>query len=133
MSVDRNFHLFDETMIDDIPQRIGARIREARLDRHLSLKELGKHAGVTHQQMWKYEVGKNPASVKVLTQLAGLFDIPLSFFIEDADRPTAAPLFRISSGRTALLCAYDELDSRDRSVLISIAKSMAEARRARVA
>jgi hypothetical protein len=52
--------------------------------------------------------------------------MPISFFLEDAALPFDMPTS--SSKRVALIDAYDKLDAPSRDLLISIAKSLGEAR-----
>jgi hypothetical protein len=65
-------------------------------------------------------------SVGTITSIAQFLRMPISFFLEDAALPF--DMLTNSSKRVALLDAYDKLDAPSRDLLISIAKSLGEAR-----
>ena len=113
-------------MTDDTQQRIGARIRAARVQQGMTAADVAECLGVTYGQMWKYEVGKSMVSASTLTKIARVLSVPISFFFDEIALPF--DMGTNSSGRMALLTAYNRLDSAGRTLLISIAKSLAEAR-----
>jgi transcriptional regulator with XRE-family HTH domain len=113
-------------MNNTIQQRVGARIRAARVQRGITGREVAWAIGVSYQQIWKYEVGKSMISVGTITSIAQFLRMPISFFLEDAALPF--DMLTSSSKRVALLDAYNKLDAPNRDLLISIAKSLGEAR-----
>jgi transcriptional regulator with XRE-family HTH domain len=54
----------------EVDKIIGQRMRSFRLAKHMSQGDLGKHLGVTFQQIQKYENGKNRLSVSRLITAA---------------------------------------------------------------
>src|SRR5215475_3847613 len=64
---------------------VGRNIRIHRLDRGLSQTELGKHIGVTFQQVQKYENGVNRVGSGRLFKIAGVLAVPVSTFFDGAD------------------------------------------------
>jgi transcriptional regulator with XRE-family HTH domain len=64
---------------------VGHNIRIHRLDRGLSQTELGRHVGVTFQQVQKYENGANRVGSRRLLKVAELFGVPVSAFFQGAD------------------------------------------------
>jgi transcriptional regulator with XRE-family HTH domain len=54
----------------EVDKIIGQRMRSFRLAKHMSQKEIGKHLGVTFQQIQKYENGKNRLSGSRLVTVA---------------------------------------------------------------
>jgi transcriptional regulator with XRE-family HTH domain len=108
-------------MNNNIQQRVGARIRAARILRGVTATEVGRHVGVSYQQIWKYEIGKSSISVGAITVIAQLLRMPISFFLEDI--PFDVPASN-SSRRVVLLDAYDRLDPARRDLLISIAEAL---------
>jgi transcriptional regulator with XRE-family HTH domain len=115
-------------MNDGIHERIADRIRTARAERGLSQNDLAGRIGVSSQQFHKYETAKNEVRASCLVRIAQALDRPLSFFFEDG-LPEGALLAGSSRGRITLLHAYEELDGANRALLISLAKSLAEATR----
>jgi transcriptional regulator with XRE-family HTH domain len=65
---------------------VGRNIRIHRLDRGLSQTELGKHIGVTFQQVQKYENGVNRVGSGRLFKIAGVLGVPVSIFFDGADQ-----------------------------------------------
>jgi transcriptional regulator with XRE-family HTH domain len=55
------------------------------LNRGLSQTELGRHIGVTFQQVQKYENGANRVGSGRLFKIAELLGVPVSSFFEGAD------------------------------------------------
>jgi transcriptional regulator with XRE-family HTH domain len=76
---------------------IGAKVRMRRHLRGLSQSELGRAAGVTFQQIQKYENGTNRIGAARLQRIAEVLDIPPGWFFEDAadaSRPKKGPFAR---------------------------------------
>src|SRR5260370_11894582 len=73
---------------------VGARLRMRRVMLGMSQSTLGKHLGVTFQQVQKYEKGANRISASRLQQTARVLDVSPSYFFEGApaQQPTAGGL-----------------------------------------
>jgi transcriptional regulator with XRE-family HTH domain len=110
-------------MNNNIQERVGARIRAARMMRGIPVKEVGRRIGVSYQQIWKYEVGKSMVSAGTITAIAQLLGMPISFFLEEV---ASFDMLNANSGLVALLDAYRKLDTARRDLLISIAESLGE-------
>jgi len=65
---------------------VGQNIRIHRLDKGLSQTELGKHIGVTFQQVQKYENGVNRVGSGRLFKIAGVLGVAVSTFFDGADQ-----------------------------------------------
>ena len=61
---------------------IGQRIRERRLICRISQSELGNRAGITFQQVQKYERGTNRVSGSMLYEFSKTLEVPVSFFYD---------------------------------------------------
>lgn len=59
---------------------IGQKINKLRLEKKLSMRELGDKVGVSHAHISKLESGINSPSVELLEKLAEYFDIDISYF-----------------------------------------------------
>ena len=59
---------------------IGNRLRQRRLEMHVSQTELGAQLGISFQQMQKYEIGENRISAARLFRLSQLLDVPVTWF-----------------------------------------------------
>ena len=65
-----------------IDLHVGARVRFARTLRNLSQDVLGEAAGVSFQQIQKYERGTNRISASVLFAFAERLELPVDWFFE---------------------------------------------------
>ena len=63
---------------DPIDVAVGARIRLLRKVRGLSQQALAEAAGVTFQQIQKYERGANRVSASMLTRISKTLDVPVA-------------------------------------------------------
>ena len=68
-------HSFDE--------ELGAKVKALRLGAGMSQAELGARLGVSHQQVQKYESGKDRLTVYALTEMAAALGSPLAVFFDD--------------------------------------------------
>ena len=68
---------------------VGSRVRVRRMMLGMSQEKLGEQLGITFQQIQKYEKGANRIGASRLQHIARIFNVPVSFFFEDA--PGAVP------------------------------------------
>lgn len=73
-----------KSKVGEIDRRVGSRLRERRGLLGLTMEQLGQRVGVTYQQVYKYEVGKNRISAVRLHDLARTLHVPMEFFFEDS-------------------------------------------------
>jgi len=69
----------------DIDRHVGARLRVRRTILGMSQSQLGKAAGITFQQLQKYENGVNRVSASKLYRFASVLGVPVLFFFEGVD------------------------------------------------
>src|SRR3954462_3839320 len=67
-----------EALADPVDVAVGARIRLLRKVRGLSQQALAQAAGVTFQQIQKYERGANRVSASMLTRIAKTLGVPVA-------------------------------------------------------
>ena len=67
---------------NELDHRIGERLRSRRLKMGLSQTALGIAAGVTFQQIQKYERGTNRISASRMIQFAEKLGVPPAYFVE---------------------------------------------------
>jgi transcriptional regulator with XRE-family HTH domain len=111
---------------------IGRKIRSLRLERGLSLSNLGDGIGLTFQQVQKYEKGTNRVSAGRLQRIADMLNIPVTFFYggmgsrakkREAHDPALA--FMQTRGAVRLMRAYSEISSRStKYALVVLAESL---------
>lgn len=63
-------------------RHIGRQLRTARRFADMSQTDLANAAGVTYQQVQKYERGNNRIAASRLWALAKALDVPMSYFFE---------------------------------------------------
>ncbi len=68
-----------------VDQMVGEKIRRLRLDRNMTLAELGSELGISHQQLQKYETGTNRLSAGMLSNVADVLRVTISDLFEDAE------------------------------------------------
>ena len=78
-----------KTELDGLDEQIGRRIRDRRKLSGLAQHELAKALGISHQQLQKYEAGKNRISASRLWRCAEVLDTPISDFFLDRSRNAA--------------------------------------------
>ena len=79
-----------EALADPVDVAVGARIRLLRKLRGLSQQALAEAAGVTFQQIQKYERGANRVSASMLARIAGALDTPVAEMFGEAGAPSGA-------------------------------------------
>ena len=62
---------------------IGNRLRQRRLEMHVSQTELGAQLGISFQQIQKYEKGANRLGVGRLSQIAAILKTDIAYFMGD--------------------------------------------------
>jgi transcriptional regulator with XRE-family HTH domain len=78
-----------EAAADPVDVAVGARIRLLRKVRGLSQQALAEAAGVTFQQIQKYEKGSNRVSASMLVEIAGALNVDVRTFFDDLTAPAA--------------------------------------------
>lgn len=72
-------------MMDDIDQRIGARIRTERESRDWSLTDLAEKSGVSRAMIHKVERGESSPTATLLAKLSGAFGLSMSGLLARAE------------------------------------------------
>jgi transcriptional regulator with XRE-family HTH domain len=68
--------------VSAVDQHIAQRLRAKREEMGLSQPEVADAAGISFQQVQKYESGKNRISAGRLWQIAKFFEVPVGYFFE---------------------------------------------------
>ena len=118
---------------------IALNIRSARHEAGMTQVELGKHIGVSFQQLQKYESGTNRITADRLQRLAEVVERPITYFFETgavrtapADIETIARLLDwMRSNRFArrALTVLPNLNEADAEVVAAVAEVLASRRR----
>ncbi len=118
-----------EALADPIDIAVGARIRLLRKMRGLSQQALAEAAGVTFQQIQKYERGANRVSASMLSRIAGTLDAPVSEMFGEAN-PAAGSIDEVAAllgepGALELLKAYSNLPrGAPRAALVEFVRTL---------
>ncbi|MBI5835708.1 MAG: helix-turn-helix domain-containing protein [Candidatus Eisenbacteria bacterium] len=93
--------------------RLGARIKEARLARHLPMRTVAQMAGVSVTHISQIERGRNCPTIGALARIATALGITLHYFLEPETRPEvrmavrgSVPDMRPNATNTRLLGAW---------------------------
>ncbi|WP_338821702.1 helix-turn-helix transcriptional regulator [Bradyrhizobium septentrionale] len=126
----RKTHPRTVTGIDKI---IGNRLRQRRLELHISQSELADKLGVSFQQVQKYEKGVNRVSTGRLQQIATVLESDVSFFMGDLvgskKPPTVTKLagFLATKDGVEINEAMLRLDQAHRRAVIALARTLGTA------
>ncbi|WP_414692537.1 helix-turn-helix domain-containing protein [Phenylobacterium sp.] len=113
---------------------VGARIRLLRKIRGLSQQALADAAGVTFQQIQKYERGANRVSASMLSRIAATLKTPISELFGEVSPASGAidevAVLLAQPGALELLHAFAELPrGQARAALVDFIRSLAAERR----
>lgn len=89
--------------------QIDRRIRLRRQNLAYSQDKLGQLAGLTFQQIQKYECGKNRISASRLWDFSRILNVPITYFFMDMENEAAADASRSQSSRPLLSTAETEM------------------------
>jgi len=67
-------------LANELDEMIGRSIRTVRVESSVSQKVLGKHLGISYQQIQKYEAGISRVPASRLFEISKYFDLPVSRF-----------------------------------------------------
>ncbi|NTF97861.1 helix-turn-helix domain-containing protein [Rhizobium rhizogenes] len=85
-----------ESNIHPVDVYVGQQIRIQRVRANLSQTELGKGAGISYQQVQKYEVGTNRVSASMLWEIANVLNVPAATFFDGLPESGAGDPTQIS-------------------------------------
>ena len=118
-----------EELADPIDIAVGDRIRLLRKVRGLSQQALAEAAGVTFQQIQKYERGANRVSASMLSRIAATLQAPVSEMFGEAT-PASGAIDEVAAllsepGALELLRAYTQLPrGAPRATLVDFVKNL---------
>ncbi|RZI98474.1 MAG: helix-turn-helix domain-containing protein [Brevundimonas sp.] len=100
---------------------VGQRIRDHRKAAGMTQSDLARAAGVTFQQVQKYERGTNRVAASRLSSIAAAVGVPPSELLgeEPADGPRPTP------DQRRLLALYDQASPEQRKIALSFLESVA--------
>lgn len=118
-----------EALADPIDIAVGARIRLLRKVRGLSQQALAEAAGVTFQQIQKYERGANRVSASMLSRIAATLQAPVAEMFGEVN-PASGAIDEVAAllaepGALELLRAYSRLPrGAPRAALVEFVRSL---------
>jgi len=122
-----------DASFDPVDVAVGARIRLFRKLRGLSQQSLAESAGVTFQQIQKYERGANRVSASMLSRIAGALRTPVAELFGESGGVIGAvdevAGMLAQPGAIELLRAYSNLPrGAPRAALVDFVRTLAVAR-----
>lgn len=110
----------------DLDRHIGERIRQRRSILGISQQELAEQAGVTYQQIHKYECGINRISASRLSQVAAVLSTDISYFFDGSDEWSTQTISPRQRMLLELAQSFDSIDSdRLQRAVCSLVHSLA--------
>jgi transcriptional regulator with XRE-family HTH domain len=94
---------------------IGQRIRQRRMEMHMSQSDLGSHLGVSYQQVQKYETGMNRVGSAQLAMVAKALKVDTAFFFGDLNGKKTVNVSKIN----AFLATKDGLDINEAMIRLA--------------
>ena len=70
---------------NEIDRAVASRLKTKRIQKGISQEQLGRAAGISIQQVQKYEKGTNRISCGIIKQLAAYLCVPVSYFFDVSD------------------------------------------------
>ncbi len=118
-----------EVLADPVDIAVGARIRLMRKVRGLSQQALAEAAGVTFQQIQKYERGANRISASMLSRIASTLPAPVAEMFGEINPATGSiddvAILLSEPGALELLRAYARLPrGPSRSALVDFVRTL---------
>ncbi|WP_334163004.1 helix-turn-helix domain-containing protein [Phenylobacterium sp.] len=120
-----------EALADPVDIAVGARIRLLRKVRGLSQQALAEAAGVTFQQIQKYERGANRVSASMLSRIARTLGAPVSEMFGEVG-PASGAIDEVAAllaepGALELLKAFSHLPKGPpRSALVDFVRTLSD-------
>ena len=102
------------TPVDPTDIYVGSRLQTRRVAMGLSQSDLAKRAGITFQQVQKYERGKNRISASRLQEFSQALQVPASFFFDGGPNSHDPPSDSLPTPNSI----YEFLATRDGRMLI---------------
>lgn len=119
-----------ETVADPVDLAVGCRIRLMRRMRGMSQQALAEAAGVTFQQIQKYERGANRVSASMLARISTALDTPVAEMFGETSQKSAGPIQDVAGllgepGAVELLQAYAALPKgASRGALVEFVRTL---------
>ena len=111
---------------DNIDKFIGTKVKERRKVVGLSLRELASKLGLAHNQVQKYESGKNSIGASRLLQIAAILEIDISYFFEGSGVCFGNQMAdNVTNATEELLDCFSHLDPIIQQNLLKVVKQLA--------
>lgn len=112
---------------------VGKRLREGRMSRGLNQAALSDAAGISYQQVQKYERGVNRISPDRLVAFADALDVTPGWFFEGRDgliggEPSASPMVGLSASDLAVARDVSQLAPPVRQKVVGLIRALVEER-----
>ena len=104
---------------------LSVRLREARKNAGLTVKEVGKSVGRSGKTVEAWEAGTTEPSAELLIDLCKLYDVSISFFFPPTVQPTVEYAIMDMSNETELLDIYHSVSKDGQRALMAAARAMA--------
>lgn len=118
-------------MTHPVDTHVGQRLRTLRNLRGLTQVDIAKVAGISFQQIQKYELGRNRISASKLFEIATALDVAPSYFFDGLEAPgESADIAPHSPEEAALLANFRALDKSTRAAVSNILDAAAKAQKA---
>ncbi|MDP9073321.1 MAG: cupin domain-containing protein [Actinomycetota bacterium] len=98
------------TELEEIVSSIGPKLRELRAQRGLSLQQMADLSDVSAAAIHKIERNGMVPTITTLLKIAGAFNRPISYFVEEPDPDNRPVSFTPAKGRRNLFTSHQGID-----------------------
>lgn len=128
-------HSADEA-VDPTDAYVGTRLKERRQALRMSQTDLGASAGISFQQIQKYERGVNRVAISMLKKFAEALRVPVTYFLPESGGGAALASGSKTAGYQAgpsresqeLLALFETIeDAKLRKQVLELTKSLSKA------
>ena len=102
----------DRRGVDQIVEAVGARLRELRMQRGLSLQQLADRSGVSAAAIHKIERNGMVPTITTLLKLAEAFDRPVGYFVDEVANEEGPVVFTPADQRPIAVSSRRGVDVR---------------------
>lgn len=115
-----------QVLVDPVDIKIGGRVRARREALKITQAQLAKGAGVTFQQIQKYERGNNRISSARLLRIAAFLKTTGADLLGELEHAAGPAAIIAQPGAAKLLASYSVLPRHQQAALLTLAQGMVQ-------
>ena len=105
--------------VTDVDRQVGKNVRNLRVSHGMTLVDLSKELGISHQQLQKYETGSNRLSAGILVEASRVLGASLAELFDNTPSYGAGPRTKTDPLRARCHQFIDRAPSRQKLVMMA--------------